>query len=183
QLRLRSAAAQREALDRFGGAAIASALETYRASFARWRERDAEITEITENRDRRAEEAERLREALALIEATAPEEGEDVILAERSEKLTNAEELRVAASLARSAISSEEGEPDAAVLIAEARRHLERATDPELSGIAEGIADVGYRLADLALQLSAYLADLDESGPHELAAVEERRAALNTLIR
>ncbi|CAH0172684.1 DNA repair protein RecN [Microbacterium sp. Bi121] len=183
QLRLRSAAAQRDALDRFGGAPVAKALEAYSVAFARWRELDAEIADLSENRDRRAEEADRLREALALIEATAPEEGEDVVLTERAERLANSEELRLAASLARNAISSEEGEADASALVAEARRNLERATDPELAKIAEGVADVGYRLADLALQLSAYLADLDETGPHELAAVEERRAALNTLIR
>jgi DNA repair protein RecN (Recombination protein N) len=183
QLRLRSAAAQRDALDRFGGAPVAKALATYSAAFARWRELDAEIADLAENRDRRAEEADRLREALALIEATAPEEGEDVVLTERAERLGNSEELRLAASLARNAISSEEGEADASALVAEARRNLERAADPELAKIAEGVADVGYRLADLALQLSAYLADLDETGPHELAAVEERRAALNTLIR
>ncbi|WP_404435512.1 DNA repair protein RecN [Microbacterium aerolatum] len=183
QLRLRSAAAQRDALDRFGGAPIATALDAYTAAYARWRELDAEITELSDNRDRRAEEADRLREALALIEATAPEEGEDVVLAERAERLANSEELRLAASLARNAISSEEGEADAAALVAEARRHLEKAADSALGEIADGIADVGYRLADLALQLSAYLADLDESGPHELAAVEERRAALTTLVR
>lgn len=183
QLRLRSAAAQREALDRFGGGPIDAALQAYSTAFARWRELDAEITDLSDNRDRRAEEADRLREALALIEATAPEEGEDVVLAERAERLANSEELRLAASLARGAISSEEGDADASALIAEARRHLERATDPELADIAEGLADVGYRLSDLALRLSAYLADLDESGPHELAAVEERRAALTTLIR
>lgn len=183
QLRLRSATAQRDALDRFGGAPVATALETYSTAFARWRELDSEITDLSDNRDRRAEEADRLREALALIEATAPEQGEDVVLAERAERLANSEELRLAASLARGAISSEEGDIDASALIAEARRHLERATDPELGDIAEGLADVGYRLSDLALRLSAYLADLDESGPHELAVVEERRAALTTLIR
>lgn len=183
QLRLRSAAAQRDALDRFGGAPVARALESYTAAFTRWRELDAEITDLAENRDRRAEEAGQLREALALIEATAPEDGEDIVLAERAERLANAEELRLAASLARNAISSEEGEPDASVLVAEARRQLDRLTDPELVEIAEGIADVGYRLEDLSVRLSAYLADLDESGPHELAAVEERRAALTTLIR
>ncbi|MGP6171638.1 DNA repair protein RecN [Microbacterium sp. A204] len=183
QLRLRSSAAQREALDRFGGAPIATAHERYAASFARWRELDAEITDLSENRDRRAEEAARLREALALIEATDPEEGEDIVLAERAERLANAEELRLAASTARNAISSEEGETDASALVAEAKRELERATDSVLSSIAEGVADVGYRLADLALQLSAYLADLDETGPHELAAVEERRAALTVLAR
>ncbi|MGO2049713.1 MAG: DNA repair protein RecN [Microbacterium sp.] len=183
QLRLRSAAAQRDALDRFGGTEIATALETYSAIYARWRELDVEITDLAENRDRRADEAGRLREALALIEATDPEEGEDVVLAERAERLANSEELRVAASLARNAISSEEDETDASALVAEARRNLERSSDAALVPIAEGVADVGYRLADLALQLSAYLADLDEGGPHELAAVEERRAALNTLIR
>ncbi|MGP6178534.1 DNA repair protein RecN [Microbacterium sp. A196] len=183
QLRLRSSAAQREALDRFGGAPIATAHERYAASFARWRELDAEITDLSENRDRRAEEAARLREALALIEATDPEEGEDIVLAERAERLANAEELRLAASTARNAISSEEGETDASALVAEAKRELERATDSVLSSIAEGVADVGYRLADLALQLSAYLADLDETGPLELAAVEERRAALTVLAR
>ncbi|KQQ64481.1 DNA repair protein RecN [Microbacterium sp. Leaf320] len=183
QLRLRSSAAQRDALDRFGGASIATALEAYASSFARWRELDAEITDITENRDRRAEEAARLREALALIEAAAPEPGEDVELSARAERLANAEELRLAASLAHGALSNEEGEPDASALIAEARRALERVSDTSLTEISAGLADIGYRIADVAGQLSAYLADLDETGPHELAAVEERRAALGTLIR
>ncbi|WP_341954425.1 DNA repair protein RecN [Microbacterium sp. LWH13-1.2] len=183
QLRLRSSAAQRDALDRFGGASIARALEAYASSFARWRELDAEITDITENRDRRAEEAVRLREALALIEAAAPEPGEDVELSARAERLANAEELRLAASLAHGALSNEEGEPDASALIAEARRALERVSDTSLTEISAGLADIGYRIADVAGQLSAYLADLDETGPHELAAVEERRAALGTLIR
>jgi DNA repair protein RecN (Recombination protein N) len=183
QLRLRSSAAQRDALDRFGGAPIAEALDAYASSFTRWRELDAEIADITENRDRRAEEASRLREALALIEAAAPEPGEDVELSARAERLANAEELRLAASLAHSALSNEEGEPDASALIAEARRALERVSDAALTEISSGLADIGYRIADIAGQLSAYLADLDESGPHELAAVEERRAALGTLIR
>lgn len=183
QLRLRSAVAQRDALDRFGGAPIATALEAYATAFARWRELDAEIADITENRDRRAEEATRLREALALIEATAPEPGEDIELTARAERLANAEDLRLAATLAHNALSNEEGEPDVSALVAEARRSLERVTDPTLTDITEGLADIGYRVADLAGQLSAYLADLDESGPHELAAVEERRAALGALVR
>ena len=183
QLRLRSAAAQRDALDRFGGAPSASALQAYVVAFERWRALDAEISDISENRDRRADEATRLREALALIEATAPEVGEDEELAERAERLANSEELRLAASVAHGALSNEEGEPDASALVAEARRVLERVTDAKLAAISESLADIGYRLTDVAGLLSAYLADLDESGPHELAAVEERRAALGTLIR
>ncbi|WDH77817.1 DNA repair protein RecN [Microbacterium esteraromaticum] len=183
QLRLRSAAAQRDALDRFGGQAVADAVARYSERYQAWRALDAEITELSENRDRRAAEAAQLREQLAEIEQLEPQPGEDVELNERAERLANAEELRVAASVARSALSSEEDAPDVTALVAEARRSLERAPDPQLAGIAEGLTDLGYRTADLALQLSGYLADLDDSGPHELAAVEERRAAIGGLIR
>jgi len=183
QLRLRSASAQRDALDRFGGERIATALSEYTERFQAWRALDAEIAELTENRDRRAAEAAQLREQLAEIEQLEPEAGEDVSLNERAERLANAEELRLSASQARTALSSEDDEPDVAGLIAEARRALERSADPQLTEFAETLADLGYRAADLAGQLSTYLADLDESGPHELAAVEERRAAIGGLIR
>ncbi|GAA3944008.1 DNA repair protein RecN [Microbacterium soli] len=183
QLRLRSAAAQRDALDRFGGEPVRAALAEYSARLEAWRGVDAEIAELTANRDRRAEEAARLREQLAEIEQIDPEEGEDIALDERAERLENAEELRLAASVARTALSGEDDEPDVAGLLAEARRSLERAADPQLAEIAESVADLGYRAADLAGRLSGYLADLDESGPHELAAVQERRAVIGALVR
>ncbi|MGW8483336.1 DNA repair protein RecN [Microbacterium sp. NPDC055903] len=183
QLRLKSSAAQRDALDRFGGTVVADALERYSIAYERWRALDTQLGELIGNRDRRAEEAVRLREALALIEGTAPEPGEDQVLAERAERLANAEELRQAAALAHGALSDEDGGADASSLLAEARRVLERVPDPQLTGIADALAEVGYRVSDLAGQLAGYLADLDETGPHELAAVEERRAALGTLVR
>ena len=70
-------------------------------------------------------------------------------------------------------------------LLAEARRALERApARPRAAAeLAEQLADLGYRAADVAPQLAGYLADLDETGPHELAAVEERRAVLGALVR
>ncbi|GAB6858436.1 DNA repair protein RecN [Microbacterium xylanilyticum] len=183
QLRLRSAAAQRDALDRFGGSAIAVVRSEYERAWERWRGLSAQLDEIAGNRERRQAEAEDLRQALALIEATDPQPGEDEALAERAERLANAEELRQAAAIARSALSDEEGGNDVSTLAAEARRALERATDPALAAMAESIAEIGYRATDIAAQLSGYLADLDESGPHELAAVEERRAALAALVR
>ncbi|GAB2525905.1 DNA repair protein RecN [Microbacterium petrolearium] len=183
QLRLKSAAAQRDALDRFGGEAVGAALAAYRGAFDAWRAIDRELTTLTTERDARAAEAEALRQTLAEIEQIAPEPGEDAALAERAERLANAEELRAAAALAREGLSSEEGAPDVASILAEARRALERAGDPTLGAIAEQLADLGYRAADLAVELSGFLADLDESGPLELAAVEERRAAVASLVR
>ncbi|MFG6501728.1 DNA repair protein RecN [Microbacterium sp. P05] len=185
QLRLRSAVAQRDALDRFAGAPVSEALSVYRAQFERWQELDAELTGLREHRGARVREAEDLRAALAEIDAAAPVAGEDADLAARAERLANAEELRLAAATAHEALSSETDAADALASLAEARRALERGSirDATLESLAEQAADLGYRTADLATAISAYLADLDETGPHELAAVEERRAVLGALVR
>ncbi|GAA5096860.1 DNA repair protein RecN [Microbacterium yannicii] len=183
QLRLRSAAAQRDALDRFGGEAVHTARDAYRRAFEHWRAIDRELSQLTDARDIRAREAEELRAQLAEIEQAAPQPGEDAELAARAERLANAEELRVAAATAHDGLSGEGDEPDAATLLAESRRVLERVHDPVLEELAGQLADLGYRVADVAAALAGYLADLDESGPHELAAVEERRAVLAGLVR
>jgi len=183
QLRLRTAAAQRDALDRFGGVAVEARLAAYRATYEHARELTRELTTLTTDRDSRAREAEELRLALAEIERAAPQPGEDADLSLRAERLANAEELRVAAATAHDVLSGEGDAPDVGVLLAEARRALERGHDPALDELAAQVADLGYRAADLAQSLAGYLADLDETGPHELAAVEERRAVLGGLIR
>jgi DNA repair protein RecN (Recombination protein N) len=182
QLRLRSAAAQRDALDRFGGAPVQGALTAYRDAYERWRAADRELSALTSDRDARAREADELRAQVAEIEQAAPQPGEDAELAVRAERLANAEELRTAAATAHDALSGD-GEPDASSLLAEARRALERANDPALEDLAAQVADLGYRTSDVAAALAGYLADLDETGPHELAAVEERRAVLSALVR
>lgn len=187
QLRLRSGAAQRDALDRFGGHAVTEALEQYRARFEHWRALVAERDEIAAHRQERADEAARLRQDLAEIEGLDPQPGEDAELDRRSQRLGHAEQLRSAAATAHAALS---GDPDAVetadvtALLADARHALEReGQDEALAALAAQLEDIGYRVADVAAELGAYLADLDEAGPHELAAVEERRAQLQTLVR
>ncbi|GAA3663992.1 DNA repair protein RecN [Microbacterium marinilacus] len=183
QLRLKSAAAQRDALDRFAGEPVRDALAAYRDAYDGWRALEQELSTLVTDRDARAAEAQTLRATLDEIEQAAPEAGEDVALAERAERLANAEELRDAAAVAREALSSEEDAVDVSTLLADARRALERASDPALAALSEQLADLGYRAADIAVELSGFLADLDESGPAELAGVEERRAILNGLVR
>ena len=183
QLRLKSSAAQREALDRFAGEPVREALAAYRSAYEAWKSLDRELTSLVTDREARIAEAAALREKLTEIEQAEPQAGEDVALAERAERLANSEELRAAAAQAREALSSEEGDADVSSLLSDARRSLERAADPALASLAEQLADLGYRVADIAVELSGFLADLDESGPAELAAVEERRAVLNALVR
>ena len=183
QLRLRTAGAQRDALDRFGASAIARPLAVYRESYERSRAIAGELTSLVSDLHARSKEAEDLRSSIAAVEEAAPLPDEDVELAARAERLANVEELREAGLLAHAALSSDGDVPDVVALLAEARRALERVHDPALQSVAAELADLGYRSADAAQTLAAYLADLDESGPHELAAVEERRALLSGLTR
>lgn len=186
QVRLRSRAAQRDALDRYGGGELAAALGEYRQAFTRWRANRHELAELTAEQDRRAAEAADLREAMARIESVAPQPGEDATLTERTERLTNREELRLAAAGAREAISAEEADAlDVLALLEGARRQLERAAehDSTLGGIADALANAGYLVSDVAGQLSSYLAGLDADGARELELLQERRAELTSLTR
>jgi DNA repair protein RecN (Recombination protein N) len=106
QQRLRSTTAQREALDRFAGAELAAALEEYRTTYRAWRSESDELIRLREQHDARAREAEELRIALEEVEAADPQPGEDVALAERADRLTNLEDLRLAAAQARELISA-----------------------------------------------------------------------------
>ena len=78
QIRLKSATAQREALDRFAGPELSTVLSDYQEVFRRWNEAQAELDVLVAERDRRAREAEDLRLAMSEIESAAPRRGEDV---------------------------------------------------------------------------------------------------------
>ncbi|MFV0372511.1 DNA repair protein RecN [Microbacterium sp.] len=184
QLRLRTAAAQRDAVDRYGGAPLAAARRRYGDAFERWRRVTAERGRLSAARQERADEAEQLRARIAEIEQIDPQRGEREELAQRADRLANAEQLRLAAATAHAALSSDADQPDVGTMLSEARRILERAGDDEaLTALAAQLEDVGYRVAEVAGDLSGYVADLDEGGPQELASVQERLAQLNALAR
>ncbi|TDW28970.1 DNA repair protein RecN [Cryobacterium psychrophilum] len=188
QVRLRSAVAQRDALDRFAGPDLAEALGLYQHAFHRWQANQLELDRLTAEHDRREREAEDLRVALALIETVAPQPGEDTELAERAERLGNLEELRLAAAQARERLSSEDNPddaPDVVGLLEGARRALDRvaAHDAALSPLTAALANAGFVVADIAAELSTYLAGVDVDGARELEIVQERRAELGSLAR
>lgn len=187
QVRLKSATAQREALDRFAGAPLAVLLENYQAVFRRWQSGQGELDVLVAERDRRAREAEDLRVAMTEIEAAAPQRGEDHELTERADRLTNVESLRIAAAGAHDLLSSEAGDDSRDVfgLLAEARREIERVAthDAALAPIAESLAAASFAISETAQQLASYLSGLDADGGRELEIVNERRAALSALVR
>nr|WP_088321078.1 DNA repair protein RecN [Kineosporia sp. R_H_3] len=188
QIRLRSTARQREALDRFAGDAVAVPLAAYRSAWARLRAVETEIDEITRLSRERAQEAELLRLGLAEIERVDPQPSEDVELRAEAQRLAHAEELRTAATTAHLALA---GDPDASsdaadvtALLSEARRALEavRHHDEDLAGLADRVGELAYLAADIAADCAAYTSAV-ESDPIRLAAIEERRAVLKSLTR
>jgi DNA repair protein RecN (Recombination protein N) len=187
QLRLRSSTAQREALDRFAGPELAAALGEYQAVFRRLQENRSELEALVGDRERRAREAAELREAMDEIEKVDPQRGEGEELAERADRLTNLEDLRLAAGQAHEYLASEEvGEAaDALAYLDSARRQLDRVSshDPELEAVAESLRSATFLVSEVATSLASYVSGLDADGSRELEAVQERRAALSSLQR
>jgi DNA repair protein RecN (Recombination protein N) len=187
QVRLRSATAQREALDRFAGQDVATVLGDYQSVYARWQAAQSELDLLIVERDRRSQEAEELRLAIDEIERVAPQGGEDVELAERADRLTNLEDLRLAAAQAQQLVSAQSGDDasDAIGLIDSARRQLDRVADhdPALEVIATALGNATILVTEISSQLAIYLSDLDADGGRELETVQERRAELAGLLR
>ncbi|WPP29027.1 DNA repair protein RecN [Streptomyces sp. CL7] len=178
---------QRQALDRYAGYAVAKPLGTYAEAYKRLRAVTAELEEITTRARERAQEADMLRFGLEEIAAVEPRAGEDAELAEEAERLGHAEALASAAAVAHAALAGNPEDPegvDAGTLVAGAQRALEavRAHDPTLAALTDRIGEIGILLRDVAGELAGYADDLD-ADPLRLAAVEERRAALNALTR
>lgn len=187
QVRLRSATAQRDALDRFAGPELSSVFDDYQDTYRRWQAGQGELDVLIAERDRREREAEDLRAAIEEIEAVAPRRGEDAELAERVERLGNLEELRLAAAGAHELLSAQTSDDggDVLSLLEGARRQIDRVAghDPALAPIAEAIANASFAVSDVSAQLSSYLGGLDADGAHELETIQERRAQLGALIR
>jgi DNA repair protein RecN (Recombination protein N) len=191
QQRLLRPSRQRDALDRYAGPPVLTPLERYREGFARLRQLDAELAELTTRSLERAQEADLLRLGVAEVARVAPQPGEDVALAAEAERLGHAEELRGAAATAHDVLLGESlagdspgGGPDATGLVGTARQALEavRVHDADLAALADRLAEVAYLLSDVGSDLASYATGVD-ADPLRLAAVQDRRAELLALTR
>ncbi len=185
QHRLLRPSAQREAVDAFGGEAVAEPLGRYRACYEALRAAERELDDVTTHAQERAREADLLRFGAGEIDAVSPAPGEDAQLVAEEARLGHVDTLRSAAEAARAALSADDiDQPDALGLTAAARTALEgvRDLDSEAGDLADRVAEVSYLLSDLAADVAAYATSI-ETDPSRLAAVSERRAALTALTR
>lgn len=182
QLRLRTAAAQRRALDAVGGSEHEQLCSQYSSCYRAWNQARQDLETWREQALAREGEIAGLRHALEQLEALDPKPGEDQALAEEASRLENLDLLRSGAAQAANAISGDELNDDVAnviALVSVARRSLENAADHDsrLASLMPRLNEVAALTSDLAMELTDYLADLD-ADPDRLAWVHERREQL-----
>ncbi|MGH3909415.1 MAG: DNA repair protein RecN, partial [Pseudonocardiaceae bacterium] len=186
QLRLLRAGEQRAMLDRFAGEAVAHPLAAYRRVRQEWLSCCAEFIERRERSRELAREADLLGHGLTEITAVDPQPGEDEALTAEARRLADADQLRVTAAVAQSAVSgAPDGDPDqpgALGLVGEARRRLQNAEDPALQALVPRLAEAAALLADVGAELGGYLDGLD-ADPGRLEQVLARQAELKQLTR
>jgi DNA repair protein RecN (Recombination protein N) len=188
QMRLMRGAEQRAALDRYAGDPVGALLAEHRTAYARWQRLAAEYDDRVTRVRELSQEADLLRHGLAEIAAVDPQPAEDHQLAAEASRLAHADALRLAAQTAHDALAVDpaagESAADASALLGAARHALDGASvnDPALAPMAARLSDLSYQLADVAAELSSYLAGL-EVDPVRLAEVELRRSDLVRLTR
>ncbi|MDU5609120.1 MAG: DNA repair protein RecN [Actinomyces sp.] len=186
QIRLTGEAAQRRALDQFGGSAHAAVVEEYRAAFRGAVDIKHRLDSLRGDATERAEEIEDLRAAIDQIEALDPQPGEEENLVREAARLTNVEDLRGLMGASLGFLKGDDrGDYAGAV---EAARSAYAQLD-EASRFDEAVADFVARARNQALELdaladdvSSYLSRLD-ADPQRLAQIHTRRAALKDALR
>jgi len=186
QLRLMRPDEQRGALDRFAGAA--AALERYRKSRDEWLVARRDLVDRTNRAREMAQEADRLKFALAEIDAADPAPGEDAALVADIRRLSELDSVREAASAARAALSGADADTaaldnhSASEAIGRAASALDGTGDSALTGLARQLTDVLNVVGDVSQELGVFLADL----PTDASALEiklARQAELRILTR
>ena len=184
QLRLMRPDEQRAALDRFAGAA--GAVERYRKLRDEWMVARRDLVDRTNRAREMAQEADRLKFALAEIEAADPAPGEDDALVAEIRRLSELDAVREAAAGARAALSGTDETPEethyAAGALARAAAMLESGDDTALADLGRRLTEVLTVVGDVSAELGDFLAGL----PADASALETRlarQAELRSLTR
>lgn len=181
QLRLRSSAKQREALDQYGAEEIAGAKNAYAQLFSQYRELEQRLERMRGSSEADAIRIQRLREQIADIEKVSPEPDELGRIEEQVKRLSNVESLRLSAGTAHDALTGDDG-LDAGVLLGQARKALETSGDSKLQELAAQASEAAAIAADLAAELTSFLDELD-ADPAKLEQLMSRKAELVALER
>lgn len=177
---------QRAVLDGFAG--LNDRLESYRAVRAQWLSVRADIERHAAASRDRAQRETLLRLGVDEIDRVAPQPGEDRDIVAEVRRLEDADTLRQWASTAQAALvgsmaeSAGAEDASAAMLVQQAIRTLEVATDPSLHVRLDDLRGALAVLSDVGADIVAYLNDLNAE-PARLQILLERQSSLRGLTR
>ncbi|MGI9161622.1 MAG: DNA repair protein RecN, partial [Mycobacterium sp.] len=182
QLRLMWPEEQRAALDRFAG--VADVLERYRKLRDEWLIARWDLDDRTSRAREVAQEADRLKFALAEIDRVDPKPAEDDVLVADIRRLSELDSVREAAAGAREALSGSDDDESgsATAQLARAAALLESTDDATLTALGHQLHEALGAAGDVARELGDYLAGL----PADASTLETklaRQAELRSLTR
>ena len=185
QLRLMRPDEQRAALDHYAG--VGAAVERYRKLRDEWLIARRDLVDRTDRARELAQEADRLKFALAEIARVDPSPGEDERLVADIRRLSELDSVREAAAGARAALAGEDYAANresrsATGDLVRAVGMLESTGDADLAGLARQLGDALHVVAEAARELGDYLAGL----PVDASTLETklaRQAELRSLTR
>lgn len=186
QIRLKSATAQREALDSYAGEKLQQALQTYQNTYKQWKDLTALIKDIKTNMVSRQHEYEELTKNLEELEKISPVKGEDEALQAEAAMLANVETLQEGANEAQQYLSNDDyNTTDVITALNNVVRALSHISeyDPKIKELYELAESVKINTEELSSELATYLSNIDTDSLERLNEVQERRAQLNVLIR
>lgn len=186
QVRLKSSTSQREAVDGYNKAFMTPVLDAYKEAYRDWKKSNDELEDVKNNMFAREREFEELSKAIDDISKVEPVSGEDEKLKNDAERLSNVEVLKEATVNALNKLSTEEWDVvDASSLVNDVCKILDNVSsfDKSMAELSEKAETIKSLLLDLVGELSGYLENIDVDALEELNYVQERRAAIASLIR
>ena len=186
QLRLMRAEEQRGALDRF--AEVEALLERYRKLRDEWLIARRDLVDRTDRAREMAQEADRLKFAIAEIDRIDPRAGEDDSLVADIRRLSELDAVREAAAGARVALSGADDSAtdseshSASDTLGQAIALLDSTDDTMLNGLARQLDGALAVVGDAGRELSGFLGDLPSDGS-ALETKLARQAELRGLTR
>ena len=179
--RLMKAATHRELLDRYGGEELGQILASHAESFQRWLSLTNDLKRLRREREQLLTQAESMKADVALVDALGLRAGEDVEIAEKIDRISRVEQIRVAVETSTTAISGDEFSVSGA--LAMARKSLEASMpgDTQARELVMRLAAVSAEVAEISGEISRLGEGLDVD-PAELDALMLRQRQIKSLI-
>ena len=187
QIRLKTSAAQRTALDRFAGEKLSQEKKVYQEIYETWKLITKQLKETETNAASRLREYEQAKQAVEDFEKTQPLPNEDEQLKAEAVALTHVDGIKSGLEETLGYLSNPDGweMEDALTVLNKANMALSQISnyDPKLAEYSEVLENLIITAQELGVDLTSYQASIDGDALVRLQEVNDRLSTLAQLIR